>query len=244
VKARFEDLVQARLDPLVVTAGAGVSRDSIQWVQESLRVATMQRDAAQARADAVLNALQVYSGSTGVAPSNAPQGRSTTDVQTVTPMLDKSFIDKIVELSSANTSYRQGLTTQLVDASVDAVQYKTVVQHYQSLLDTLTRGAVTTPFSPQEVAKRLDDIIAEAKEYTKQFDALYDEYGRVAFRPAAQMYRVEEPMQAEVIQTFSLRNVALIVLAALLLAPILLAIAALVHFRLRELAREGYAARV
>jgi hypothetical protein len=238
IQARFEDLVHARLDPLVAVAGAGLVRESIQWVQESLRVATMQQDAAQQRANAVLIALREYSGTSTSPTPPAGGSRPPGDVQSVTPQLDKSFIDKIVELSGANTTYRQELTKQLVEASQDAVKYRTVVQHYQALMDSLSRSSTGTPLPSDEVGRRLDAIVEEAKKTTSQFDALVDEFNRVALRPPAGIYRVEQPIQTETIETFRIRYYAMIVLAVLLLAPVALALACLVNVRVRRLLQD------
>ncbi len=237
VRLRLEDLMQARLDPLIGIAGRGFGRESLRWVTQALETATTQLRAAESRAEAYRQALREYSGvsSTPTANSGAANGRSqsSSDVQALTPQIDRTFIEGIVALSATNTEFRQEITRNVIEASIDTVSRASVVEHYRNLLAAM-KDTSSDSLPADEVGKRLAAITAEAKDATQLFNDIYNEFSRVAFRAGSALYRVEQPAQVTALRAFSMRDFLLLVIGVFLGAPVILAMTCLVLFHLRR----------
>ncbi len=235
VQARLEDLVQVHLDPLVAVAGRGLGSDAVRWVEQALTQATVQQKAAEERANAYQTALREYSGATAApTAAGAQRSESPSDVQALTPQIDRTFIDRIVELTAANTTFRQEMTRSMVEAKVAAVETK--VDHYRQLLATLKSGS-TSSLSVADVDQRLTAIVVDAKEQVGQFNALYDEFSRVSLRSGPSMYRIERPAQVEILKSFTLRSLLILILGVFFGAPFVLAIGCLAHHALHQIAK-------
>ncbi len=237
VQARLEDLVQVHLDPLGAPAGRGLGSDAIHWVEQSLASATDQQTAAENRANVYQTALREYSGTTAApAAAGAQRSQNPSDVQALTPQIDRTFIDRIVELTAANTSFRQEMTRSMVEAKVAAVETASRVDHYRQLLATLKSGAPSS-LSVADVDRRLKAVVADAKEQVTQFNALYDEFSRVSLRSGPSMYRIERPAQVEILKSFTLRSLLILILGVFFGAPFVLAIGCLAHHVLHQIAK-------
>ena len=242
VRVRLEDLMQARLDPLIGMAGRGLGRESIQWVTQAFETASIQLRAAETRKEAYRQALLEYSGvptapsaSTG---SSGGRAQSSSDVQALTPQIDRTFIEGIVQLSQTNTEFRQEITRLVIDASLETATRTQVVDHYRGLMVSMKDSG--GEFLPTEqVRGRLATIMAEAKETTRLFNEIYDEFSRVAFRAGSALYRVEQPTQVTVIRAFSMRSYLILLLGVSLGSPVVLALACLVLFHLRRFVKSA-----
>ena len=245
VRLRLDDLLRARLEPLIGTAGRGFGRESLRWVNQALESATTQLRAAETRAEAYRQALREYSGvpTTPTATSGAANGRpqSSSDVQALTPQIDRTFIEGIVELSATNTAFRQEITRNVIEAAIDTSNRASVVAHYRNLLAVMEDNSGNF-LSADEVEKQLAVITAEAKDATQLFNEVYNEYSRVSFRAGSALYRVEQPAQVTVMRAFSVRDYALLVIGALLGAPVILAMACLILFHLRRYVKSAVSA--
>jgi hypothetical protein len=233
VKARMEDLQHAHLESLMTSVGAERDRESVRWVEEALATATSQQQVAQNRARANLDALREYSGA--VTQPNPPRGESqrppgAADVQSLTPQIDRTFIDRILEMSAPNTVFRQELTRAMVKAALEAVEYESVVNHYKQLLMALKSGGSVS--SAPEIGSRLEEIVKEGKDLTRQFNGLYDEWSRVAFRAAPAMYQTEKPASVEAVRPYTLATYATAIALVFFVTLMLAVLGALVHTRL------------
>ena len=230
VRNKLIDLVRSRLEPLVSIAGQSMVRESLSWVTETVASAEREQHAAEGRASANREALQLYSGMTQTPASTRSTGpepsTSASDLQTLSPQVDSTFIDRIVELSAASTTFRQELTTSMVEAAVDAVAAKERAAYYRRLLETL-RSSSTQQMSVDEVDQRLEAIVDQGKELTRQFNELYIEFSRVSLRAAAAMYQSEKPVTTEVSRNFSSRQL-LFVVGGTLVISFLLALGILI----------------
>ena len=242
VRVRLEDLMQARLDPLIGMAGRGLGRESIQWVAQAFETASIQLRASETRRDAYRQALLEYSGvptapsaSTG---SSGGRAQSSSDVQALTPQIDRTFIEGIVELSETNTEFRQEITRLVIDASLETATRTQVVDHYRGLM--VIMKAPGGEFLPAEqVRGRLAVIVAEAKEATRAFNEIYDEFSRVAFRAGSALYRVEQPTHVTAIRAFDMRGYLILLLGVSLASPVVLALACLVLFHFRRFVKSA-----
>ena len=236
IRAELEDLRQARLDPLVAQAGRELGPQSLRWIEQSLQSATVTLKSAQERAEAYRMALREYSGSgmpVREMTASATEGSGANPLPALVPQIDRSFVDRIMDLSIPNTTFRQEITRKGIDASLDAAARATVVEHYRQLL-----AALKTPGSDQmsatEVSKTLDDIATQAKEATRRFNEIYLQFTTTALRPGPLMYRVEGPFGSTSIRPFTIANYGFLVLSVLLATPVALAVAFLVQYHLRR----------
>ena len=242
VRVRVEDLMRARLDPLIGMAGRGLGRESFQWVVQGLETATTQLRAAETRAEAYRQALREYSGvpTTPSASSASGGGRTqpSSDVQALTPQIDRTFIEGIVALSATNTQFRQEITRRVIDASIETASRAEVVEHYRGLLASMKDPGGISMLA-EEIDRRLVTITGEAKETTRLFNEIYGEFSRVAFRAGSALYRVEQPTQVTVIRAFSMRSYLILLLGVSLASPVVLALACLVLFHLRRFVKSA-----
>ncbi len=237
VRSRFEDLLTARLEPLIGTAGRQFGSDSVRWINYSLKTAMVHLQAAETRAAAFRQAFREYSGvlSTPTATSGAAdrQPQRSSDVQALTPQIDRTFVEGIVELSATNTEFRQELTKDVIEASLEVVSRASTVDYYRNLLAEMkeSSGGVV---EADDLEKKLAVLIAQAKDATQLLHEVYNEFSQVAFRADSALYRVEQPGQVTVLRAFSITDYALLIIGVLLGAPIILAMSCLVLFHLRR----------
>lgn len=236
VRARLEDLAQIHLDPLLAAAARGLGNDAVRWVEDSLAQATVQQKAAEDRANAYQTALREYSGVTAVPTIGAQPPQNSRDVQALMPQIDRTFVDRIVELSATNTTFRQDLTRSMVAARVSAVGTASKVNYYRQVLATLKTGSVSS-LASADIDRRLAAIVADGKEQVRQFNVLYDELSRVSLRSGPSMYRIDRPAQIHAVTSFTLRSLALLILAVLFGTPLVLALGCLAHHAVRAIAK-------
>jgi hypothetical protein len=240
VRARLEDLVQARLDPLIHSAGRGWGPQSARWVEQALERSMARLRAAEQRAEAYRHALREYSGMTTAPPRpEAAQGTerpNARDVQALTPQIDRTFVESIVELSATNTAFRQEITRDLIEESVQAVETSLAVEHYRSLLESMKQPGDSVP--ADVVSRRLDGIVAEAKRATQRFVDIYDEFSRVSLRVGPMMYRIEAPPAASQLRRFGPLDYIALLIAATVLGAIAISVVLLArHHGRRFIAR-------
>lgn len=224
IRSKLLDVVRSRLEPLVVGAGQAMVRESALWVTETAESAERERRAAQGRAEAYQRALQEYSGGTPVVPTaggrgTGPAAVGTGDVQTLSAQIDKTFIDRIVEMSEANTEFRQELTEKWILESVNEVAAAERASYYARLAQSLrVPSGASRNITPAEIDGRLDDIVKEGKALTALFNQVFDEFSRVSLRPAGAMYQTDRPVSTEVSRSFTMSELVLIAFGAFLAA--------------------------
>lgn len=231
IKARLEDLQHGHLEPLMRSVGGG-ERD-IRWVEDVLATATGQQQVAQNRARASLDALREYSGAPQPSPPRGEAGaksQGAADLQSLTPQIDRTFIDRILEMSRDNTAFRQDLTRDIVRATLDAVALESTVSHYKWLLASLKAGGTAAKSSEMDAS--LAEIVKEGKELVRQFNGVYDEYSRTAFRVDGQLYKTVTPGVVRVARAFSLATYEVVIILVLVSTLMLTVLGILVQTQL------------
>jgi len=179
------------IDPLIAqearTAGSG------RWLEQARTRARREKEAAQIRADAYRTALREFSGSPQApaaiggeqprlgAPRSSGQGA---DTQALIPQIDRSFIDRIVQLSAQTSDFRQTLTEQMVEAEVDAITFRSEEAYYEQVV----QGTGGVPNTPGAVDAGLTSAMTEGRRLVAEMNALYDELNRVGLRPSGALY--------------------------------------------------------
>lgn len=243
LRARFEDLLQARLNPLVAEAGRRFGAQSLDWVEHALQSAEIRQRDTERRTEALRVALRDYSGVP--AQSTPPQALSggspqSSGMQEVTPQIDRSFIDRIVEMSTfatpENITFRQEITRRSIEAAVEASSAMAAVDQYRQLRAALSRGG-GQGLPADIVETRLNEIATDAKAMTEEFNQLYEAFSRVALNPGPALYQVDRPAVATSVRSFEPRDLLFVLLVVLLAAPLVLAVGVFAHFHARRLAR-------
>ena len=108
----------------------------------------------------------------------------------------------------------------MVEATVRAVEAEERASYYRRLLQTL-RGTGGGQMSPAAIDARLDGIVTQGKELTRQFNELYLEFSRVSLRAAASMYQTEKPVTTEVSRDFTVSDLLMLVVGAFLASLLL-----------------------
>ena len=224
VRAELEDLQATRLSSVLALAGRGLGDQARRWAEQALQTAMTRQRIMQDRADAYSHALREYSGvpSTATQPPGASSGSKTDgDVRGVTAQIDNSFIDRIVDLTELNTTFKQEITREAIAASVEAVDRAAVVKQYEQLISWLEQPAPVT--SDEPVGEMLDRFSQQAKEATRRFNQIYEEFSNLSTTVGPAMYVVERPTYAAVYRSFDLRSLFILVLLSLIVVPIVLA---------------------
>ena len=131
-------------------------------------------------------------------------------MQTLSPQIDRTFIDRIIEMSEGNTTFRQQLTESMVTATVEAVAAQERAGYYRRLLESL-REPGGSGLSSDDIDRRLNEIVDQGKALTTQLNGLYMEFSRVSLRAAAAMYQTQRPVTTEVYREFTPRELVMLV---------------------------------
>jgi hypothetical protein len=188
IRGRLVDLRVGVLEPLI----AMEARGSNQWLQEARHTARRQKEAAEIRAGAYRTALREFSGSPqALSAANAQErpriGSAATgqgSEQALIPQLDSSFIDRIVQLSTQTSEFRQELTERMVEAEVEAITFRSDEAYYNQVL----QGGPAPAAGSVPIDAQLDAAIKEGRRLVGEMNAVYEELNRVGLRPAAALY--------------------------------------------------------
>jgi hypothetical protein len=211
VQGKIVDLMESRLDPLVMTSGPSMIKQSSLWVTETIQAAERRKIAAQSKAAAYKEALQDFSNAQGpTGPSRAASvaagAGAPSNAQAMMAQVDRTFIDRIVEMSASSAEYRQKLTDEMVEAQLQAVEEEERASYYKRLQET-SRQQSGSDADAEGLERSLNAIVTEGQALTRQFGALYEEFSKVALRSSGSMYVTEKPVWVETSQQMSTRSV-------------------------------------
>jgi hypothetical protein len=204
IRTRLEDLRQFKLEPLVLTSGRSLAAQSLAWINETVVLADRDQALAESRVAVYRDALREYSGESRTGSRQAGGG-ATSGGQAMAQNIDRSFIDRIVEMSTSTSPFRQELTESMVKASLEAVDARNRANYYRRLVQSL-REPSAIRMEPEELTARLNEIVAEGKVLTTQFGELYEEFSRVSLRPAGAIYQTLKPVASFEERAFSRRD--------------------------------------
>jgi hypothetical protein len=134
-------------------------------------------------------------------------------------------------MSQSNVLFRQELTRQVAASSLQATAYESTVDHYQQLLAAMKEGPAVSSAGLED---RLSEITKKAKDLTKLFDGIYDEWSRVSLRSGPAMYRTETSATVSVIRQYSISSYVTVVVLVFVFALILATLIVLVQSRLAD----------
>lgn len=209
IRASLNDLLSARLEPLMTMAGSNLGPDAHPWLQAMLAFTSIRARRSQATVEALRVALSAYSGGAG----------TPTQLATIAP------------LSADDSKFRQTIADRMLVASAKAGEDQADVDYYTKLLDsTGSRGVV----SSEDVSHQIQEISADAKNLVTALDALYGNFARTSLGATGTMYEVTSGPSAETARAFSIRRYVFFVFGAVALTIAVGLAAALVYEYIRK----------
>ena len=237
IRIKAADLIQAQLDHLLAIAGRkgrGADPEAVRWVEEAIALAAAKANTATRKVEALRETLRDYTNGFGGSPSTSQKSQSQigNDVQTLTPQLDRTFIQSIVEMSAGNQLYRQKQSDLINQLDLEAIDLKATVDRYTKLKEQMMHVS-DTDLTVEEVERQLAASIAAGKELTKRFDDLYDEFSNDSLRAGPAMYTVESPLSVSRVSSYTWADAAIRMAEALVVTPLLLGLGCFFYDRLR-----------
>jgi hypothetical protein len=223
---RLVDLRDAELLPLL-THGGMFGNESADYVAALLSTSTSARRIAEANSQAYLNALREYSGAASAdsggrssTPATARELDRTGDGQAVTTQIDRTFVDRLLQMSEANVLFRQELTKSLVNSNLELAARQSDVEFHERLMRAIQ--SAPRSISTTVGAEPIERIARRAKEISTQFSALFDKYSRVSLRTAPALYAVQSPAYSPSRTARPAMSLAQIALVAFVMAGLLM----------------------
>ena len=131
-------------------------------------------------------------------------------MQTLQPQIDRTFIDRIVDMSEGSTTFRQELTEQMVDRTVLAVDSEARANYYRQLLSSMT-GERQSGIADADLEVRLDQVADQGKQLITQFNELYLEFSQSSLRTASALYQTDSPVFTQILRSFTMRTYVMLV---------------------------------
>ena len=214
IHAKLTDLVESIVAPLVITAGRSMSTEAVAFITEHILTAERAQTAAEGQSAAYRDALREYSGVALSADADRASAQlantSSGDMQTLQPQIDRTFIDRIVDMSEGSTTFRQELTEEMVDRTVLAVDSEARANYYRQLLSSMTGGAQGR-MTDVDLEARLNQVADQGKQLISQFNELYLEFSQVSLRTASALYQTDSPVFTQILRNFTMRTYVLLV---------------------------------
>jgi hypothetical protein len=251
VRAELEDVVRFKLEPLMrLILSEGVTKNSralsIYATNQLFQLRQQQLESA-ARVQALQASVREFSTqgsvSGGDAGAGAP-GPPGSPGNTITPQLDRSFLDRLMNLSIAKDEfeYRRKITDRVIIESEVAASRARQAAYYEDLAKELRTGGRTgTAGTPEMVgliktrsAQAFDEIIRGIEKTA----LIYKELSAQNLNPSSTVFAVTGPFSQQTERSVTLRTVMLYLVLILMLTITLVPIGCLIHhaFRVRRAA--------
>ena len=214
IHAKLTDLVESIVAPLVITAGRSMSTEAVAFITEHILTAERAQTAAQGQSAAYRDALREYSGVALSADADRASAQlantSSSDMQTLQPQIDRTFIDRIVDMSEGSTTFRQELTGEMVNRTVLAVDSEARANYYRQLLSSMTGGR-QGQIADVDLGARLNQVADQGKQLIRQFNELYREFSQTSLRTASALYQTDSPVFTQILRNFTMRTYVMLV---------------------------------
>jgi hypothetical protein len=245
ISQRLTEIVRFRLEPLLSRAaasGLGQRAETLRFIETQLAYDERQLDSLQREAEAAQQTLAMFvSGK--VAPAevtqvNAPrpaQQAAPGTSETVMPQLSDTFIDRIIQLTSAtgDTEYRQRLANNYQETALRSLPLHEAVAYDRSFLDSIRSGSGGDTLTVEAVDQQLATTRADVRQLVVKTHDLYRELSanlnpstELLSRTGVPTTRMERSLTVKQLATYG-------VLVGALSLPLLIFLC-LVHNRVRE----------
>jgi hypothetical protein len=248
VRLRLEDTLRFRVEPLLtVIRTSGLIRNpvaTVQFLESQLIYDQFRMHDLQQRSEAIRNSLSIYTNSSQgggeqrASMSTMPAGggrESKSNVETVSPIVNESFIDRLVALSSQpdEIKYRQKAADEYRRAIVDVIPAEQAVEYDKALLELVRRVPAGASSTSPEITNDIETMRTESRALVGQLNEIYLILSRT-INPASQIYSVTEAPTTTIQRTGDLRRIFLGLVLVLLLTLPIVVVVCLLHNRVRE----------
>jgi len=247
VRAGLEDVVRFKLEPLLgLIRSEGITKNarvlSIYAANQLFQLRQEQVESA-ARVQALQESVGVFSAQGGI-PVRDPRAGAATSAggaagNAVSPQLDQSFLEQIMELSTAkeDSEYKRKLIDRVIAESETMAARSREAAYYEDLAKELRASSGRTVGSLEMVAlikNRSAEAFGEIVKAIEQTAAIYKELSALNLNPTTTMFAVTEPFISQTHRSLTLRTVVLYLLLVLILSLLLVPIGCLLHHAFRR----------
>lgn len=246
ISQRLTEIVRFRLEPLLSRAaasGLGQRAETLRFIETQLAYDERQLDSLQREAEAAQQTLAMFvSGKVSpveATQTNAPrtpqQPGAPATSETVMPQLSDTFIDRIIQLTSAtgDTEYRQRLANNYQETALRSLPLHEAVAYDRSFLaslrsndagDTLTVEAVDQQLATARTDVR--QLVVKTHDLYRELSANLNPSTELLSRTGVPTTRMERSLTVKQLATYG-------ILVGALSLPLLIFLC-LVHNRVRE----------
>jgi hypothetical protein len=164
-------------------------------------------------------------------PTGSPGG-------TITPQLDQTFLDRLMNLSIAKDEfeYRRKITDRIIDESEVVAARAREAAYYEDLAKELRASSGRTVGSPEAVAlikTRSAQAFEEIVRGIEKTALIYKDLSALNLNPSSTVFAITGPFTQQTVRPVALRTVGLYLVLVLMLAITVVPIGCLIHHALR-----------
>ncbi|HEY4640196.1 MAG TPA: hypothetical protein VII75_02545 [Thermoanaerobaculia bacterium] len=243
LRMRLDDTLRFRVEPLLAEIrNGGLIRNPavmVQFLENQLTYDELRLKELQQRGEAIRTALTVYTNS---GPNAVEQGTMVTQgtqpksAETVTPMVNDSFLDRLVAMSNQadEIKYRQKIADDYQRATLDVIPTQQAVEYDKEMLDLMRHAPAASQQLPAaQVTADVEQIREESRGLAAQLSEI-DQILSRTINPSSQIYSVTEAPTTTIQRSGDIRRSFLGLVLALLVTLPITVIACLLHNRVRE----------
>jgi hypothetical protein len=247
VRAGLEDVIRFKLEPLLgLIRSEGITKNprALQsYAANQLFQLRQEQQESAARVQAMQASVREFSAQGGSSAGDTKAGAAgsagTTGSGAVTPQIDRSFLDRIMGLSTAKDEfeYKRQITDRLLEESDRMAAKGREAAYYEDLTKELRTSGGRTAGSPEMVAlikSRSAEAFGEIVKGIEQTAQIYKELSTLNLNPATTVFAVTEPFMQRTLRSLTLRTVVLYLVLVLLLTLIITPVGCLVHHAFRR----------
>jgi hypothetical protein len=246
VRAELEDVIRFKLEPLMrLILSEGITKNaralSLYASNQLFQLRQQQLESA-ARVQALQASVREFS-TQGSAPAGdtgtAPTGPGGTPGGAITPQLDRSFLDRLMNLSIAKDEfeYRRKITDRVIIESEIAASRARQAAYYEDLAKEVRtssgRGAAGSPELVALIKTRSAEAFDEIVRGIEKTAQIYKELSAQNLTPSSTVFAVTGPFTQQTERAITLRTVILYLVLIMMLTLTVAPIGCLIHHALK-----------
>lgn len=239
----IDEVIRYRVEPLISTARAGgligSTGTAVGFLKTQLSYDERLLEAGRRREEALRRTLAAYETQQAEMPQTLkmePREAGARNPETVMPQFTDSFLERIVDLSSrsADREYRQSLTDEIKEASLEVIPAEMAVRYDRELLESFQGGGTfTSPAAPETLRVAWNSVLGDVRQLMERMTEIYQTASRQLY-PETELYRTLGPAVTRHQRGVSPIRLGVIGALTLLVALPFIIGAVLVHNRFRE----------
>jgi hypothetical protein len=246
VRAGLEDVVRFKLEPLMgLIRSEGITKNSgtlsVYATNQLFQLRQEQLQAA-ARVQALQASVREFSTQRGMSAGDAGTGATGQPGNpggTITPQLDQTFLDRLMNLSIAKDEfeYRRKITDRIITETDVVASRAREAAYYDDLAKELRTSRGRTVGSPETVAfikTRSAQAFDEIVRGIEKTALIYKDLSALNLNPSSTVFAITGPFTQQTVRPVALRTVGLYLVLVLMLAFTLVPIGCLIHHALRS----------